>query len=69
MAYARERVKWLYEIYRIGGMTLDEFRSRVQEKMNEDAGRPPSSAAKASTASDNPALANLNKELSKKFKK
>jgi len=64
-AYARERAKWIYEIYKIGGMTLDEFRSQIREKMALDAGKGPDNAA----APANPAFQNLNKELDKKFKK
>ena len=64
-AYARERAKWIYDIYKIGGMTLDEFRAKIREKMAEDAGKPKQEPGTAS----NPALQNLNKELEKKFKK
>lgn len=64
-AYARERAKWIYEIYKIGGMTLDEFRSQIREKMAQDAGKSQDGAG----APANPAFQNLNKELDRKFKK
>ncbi len=67
-AYAREKHAWLYEIYKMGGMTLDEFRGRVQEKMGSDSSGEPA-AGEDRNAVANPELEKLNKESHKKFKK
>ena len=67
-AFAREKHAWLYEIYKMGGMTLDEFRARVQEKMDSDLGDAPPDAG-AQSAAANLALEKLNKDSHKKFKK
>lgn len=67
-SYARSKHPWLYDIYKVGGMTLDEFRNRVKSKMTEDEG---GGLAVPGTpgAAPNAAFANLNKEINKKFKK
>jgi hypothetical protein len=36
VAYAKENIRWLYEIYKIGGMTFDEFKEKVKEKMQNN---------------------------------
>lgn len=68
-SYARRMHPWLYEIYKVGGMTADEFRARVKAKMNDDNSGTSSSSASQSGGAPNAAFANLNKELNKKFKK
>lgn len=35
IAYARENIPWLYDIYKIGGISFDEFKRKVKEKMNK----------------------------------
>lgn len=67
-SYARSKHAWLYDIYKVGGMTAEEFRSRVKAKMDEDEGGGPASPG-APGAGPNAAFANLNKEINKKFKK
>ncbi|MFH1306800.1 MAG: hypothetical protein ABIH83_04080, partial [Candidatus Micrarchaeota archaeon] len=70
-AYAKEKYKWLYEIYKMGGMSLEEFRRRVKEKMSQGSGEgtiTPEGGGDGEDT-DNPAFNNLNKELDKKFKK
>jgi hypothetical protein len=66
-AYAREKLSWLYEIYKIGGMTLDEFRSHVKKHMDAEANGPKEGEKEPEEGNEH--LANLNKELAKKFKK
>jgi hypothetical protein len=69
LSYARRTHPWLYEIYKVGGMTIEEFRSRVKAKMeggDSDAG---AGAGGPTGTLANAAFANLNKELNKKFKK
>ncbi len=68
VSYARSKHGWLYDIYKVGGMTLEEFRNRVKAKMQEDEGNA-SAGASAPGAGPNAAFANLNKEINKKFKK
>ena len=63
-AYARERARWIYDIYKMGGMSIDEFRSQVKAKMSgvdEDGPQKP--------PPQNDAFQKLNKELEKKFRK
>jgi len=69
LSYARRTHPWIYEIYKVGGMTIEEFRSRVKAKMDDDNSSAPSSAGGQSAPAPNAAFANLNKELNKKFKK
>jgi hypothetical protein len=66
-SYARRMHPWLFEIYSVGGMTIEEFRARVKAKMGEDSGE--GGSASAPTGDQNAAFANLNKELKGKFKK
>ena len=68
ISYARSKHGWLYDIYKVGGMTKEEFSNRVKAKMEEDEG---SSAAPPPSMGTGPnaAFANLNKEINKKFKK
>lgn len=68
VSYARSKHGWLYDIYKVGGMTLEEFRNRVKAKMEEDEGGGPA-APGTPGAGPNAAFANLNKEINKKFKK
>ncbi len=68
VSYARGKHPWLYDIYSVGGMTLEEFRNRVKAKMEEDEGSG-SAPQSAPGAGPNAAFANLNKEINKKFKK
>ena len=67
-AYAKENLVWLHEIYSMGGMPKEDFLQRVREKMAE-AGAQSAQAASASEAPANPALANLGKEIDKRYKK
>jgi hypothetical protein len=60
--YAKENIVWLYEIYKIGALSREDFLERVREEMHgkkEEEIEPPS----------NPALESLNRELEKKEKK
>ena len=67
-SYAKRMHPWLYDIYKVGGMTIEEFRTRVKAKMSEETSGASSSSG-SSGAPANVAFANLNKELNKKFKK
>lgn len=60
--YAKENIVWLYEIYKMGGITREDFLSKVREKLSEGdgGGKPPP---------ENPALAALGKEIERKSKK
>ena len=66
-AYAKENLVWLYEIYSMGGMPRADFLQRAREKM-EEAGLAPAQP-EPSEAPPNPALANLGKEIDKRYKK
>jgi hypothetical protein len=67
-SYAKRMHPWLYEIYSVGGMTLEEFRSKVKEKIEEDSSGSSGSQPPQADA-QNQAFANLNKEIKRKFKK
>lgn len=62
--YAKENVVWLYEIYKMGGMSREDFLHKVREKAADEKGQ----AAAEPQAPDNPALASINKELDKRKK-
>ena len=64
-AYAKENLVWLHEIYSMGGMPREDFLQQAREKMAE-AGK---QAGPAVDAPPNPALANLGKEIDKRYKK
>ena len=64
-AYAKENLVWLHEIYSMGGIPKEDFLQQVREKMAE-AGK---QSGPAPEAPSNPALANLGKEIDKKYKK
>jgi hypothetical protein len=65
-AYAKENLVWLYEIYSMGGMPREDFLQRVKEKMAEAGVAQPQQAPEAPA---NPALANLGREIDKRYKK
>jgi hypothetical protein len=60
--YAKLNLVWLYEIYKMGGIAREEFLQKVKEKMTEGMGQQKGETA----APDNPALANLSREIDKK---
>jgi hypothetical protein len=63
--YAKENLVWLYEIYKMGGMTRDDFMQKAREKLRESSqGAVPGGGPEA----ENPALSNLERELEKKKK-
>ncbi len=62
--YARENLVWLYEIYKMGGISREDFLQKVREKTSES-GAP----AGQLEAPANPALAAIGKEIEKKNKK
>jgi len=63
--YAKENLVWLYEIYKMGGMTRDDFMQKAREKLQEPSqGASPGNEPEA----ENPALSNLERELEKKKK-
>jgi len=63
-AYAKENLVWLYEIYKMGGISREDFLQKAREKLSEEG------PAKQDTAPANPALANIGKEIEgKKGKK
>ncbi|MFA6328125.1 MAG: hypothetical protein WCY41_01630 [Candidatus Micrarchaeia archaeon] len=68
--YAKDRLVWLYEIYKMGGMGREDFLQKASEKYSEaqNAGAAPAAAA-GDGAPPNPALAALGKEIEKKDKK
>jgi len=61
-SYAKENMAWLYEIYKIGGMSREDFIQKVRDKIAEAKGEP--SLQQESTS--NPAFASINKEIEKK---
>lgn len=68
--YAKENMIWLYEIYKMGGMTREDFIEKVREQSGSNRGSQPGGAhGEASTPPANPALESLNRELGKKPKK
>lgn len=62
--YAKENLVWLYEIYKMGGISRDDFLQKVREKSSDSGG-----AATPGASPANPALAAIGKELEKKGKK
>jgi hypothetical protein len=68
--YAKEHVVWLYEIYKMGGMSREDFIKKATEKYSESKGGQAQGAAEAEPeAPPNPALANLSKVIEKKDNK
>jgi len=63
--YAKENMVWLYEIYKMGGISREDFLQKVKSKLEEGAQAQPISEE----APPNPALANINKEIEKRYKK
>lgn len=70
-AYAKENHKWLYEIYKMGGLSIEEFRARIKEKMSEQKGDSQKKITPdaADGDDDNKAFSNLSTAADKKFKK
>ena len=62
--YAKENVVWLYEIYKMGGVSREEFLQKMREKLAAE-----KSGADGKPAPPNPAFANLGKAMEKKYKK
>jgi hypothetical protein len=65
IAYAKDNLKWLYEIYVMGGLTREDFVAKIKDKMNEISEQAQDSPAAAPA---NPALEKL-EGMQKKFKK
>jgi hypothetical protein len=65
-AYAKENLTWLYEIYKMGGMSREDFLQKVRDKIAEDRGG--SKPADQPPAASNPAFGSVNKELEKRSK-
>ncbi|MEM4348037.1 MAG: hypothetical protein QXN37_00505 [Candidatus Anstonellaceae archaeon] len=65
--YAKENMIWLYEIYSMGGIPKEDFLQKVKEKLEQDQAR--SSQQQPQEAPSNPAFANLNREIDKRYKK
>lgn len=63
--YAKENLVWLYEIYKMGGMTREDFLQKSREKLQEAAS---SQQQEQEPPASNPALSNLEKELERKKK-
>ncbi|MCX6769269.1 MAG: hypothetical protein NT051_01165, partial [Candidatus Micrarchaeota archaeon] len=61
--YARQNIVWLYEIYKMGGLSREEFLQKVKEKMADGKKEAPEPAAQ------NNALSNLGREIDKKYNK
>ena len=62
--YAKENIVWLYEIFKMGGISREEFLAKVREKM--EAEKP---AAEGKEVPANPAFSNLDRAMEKKSKK
>ncbi len=61
--YAKENMTWLYEIYKMGGMSREDFLQKVRDKIAESKGSSPQGGqAEAS----NPAFASIGKEIVEK---
>ena len=68
--FAKEHMVWLYEIYKMGGMSREDFIQKAAAKYSESkSDSPPGAAASGAELPPNPALANLGKEIEKKEKK
>jgi hypothetical protein len=68
--FAKERMVWLYEIYKMGGMSREDFLQKAAAKYSESKpGAPPPGSEGEAEAPANPALENLSKEIEKKGKK
>ena len=65
--YAKENLIWLYEIYKMGGMSREDFLDKVREQSHN--GQPGGADGNQQEQPANPALENLNRELEKKMKK
>ncbi|MEM2138142.1 MAG: hypothetical protein QW568_03580 [Candidatus Anstonellaceae archaeon] len=63
--YAKENLVWLYEIYKMGGMTRDDFMQKAREKLQESS---QGASQESEPEAENPALSNLERELEKKKK-
>ena len=60
--YAKENLIWLYEIYKMGGMSREDFLDKVREQSH------PGGQQETDAPPVNSALENLNRELGKKKK-
>ncbi len=69
--FAKANMVWLYEIYKMGGMSREDFLQKASAKYSESkSGAPPSPLGDGGQEPPpNPALANLSKEIGKKDKK
>ena len=68
--YAKDHLVWLYEIYKMGGMSREDFLQKASEKYSEAQNASPVPETDVDKdAPPNPALANLGKEIEKKDKK
>ena len=63
LAYAKENIRWLYEIYKMGGISFDDFKKKVKEKMHSTYKSDPDVPTPEQNSSDLP------KQKHKKFKK
>ncbi|MFA5108327.1 MAG: hypothetical protein WC492_02215, partial [Candidatus Micrarchaeia archaeon] len=69
-AYAKEHYRWLYEIYKMGGMTIDEFREKIKQKMQSQSSEEDANGSgQVKSATKNEAFNNLERVIDKKFKK
>ncbi len=66
--YAKDNLVWLYEIYKMGGMTRVDFMQKSREKFDE-AKQEGQQQPQQSEPPENPALAALGREIGKKPKK
>ncbi|MFA6489483.1 MAG: hypothetical protein WCT52_02275, partial [Candidatus Micrarchaeia archaeon] len=69
--YAKENMIWLYEIYKMGGMSREDFIEKVREQSGShgEGQQSGGTQGEASAPPANPALESLNRELDKKAKK
>ena len=65
MAYAKENHKWLYEIYRMGGLSNADFNAKVRERMGTAAKPAETSLPQAAES----AFEKLQRTADRKFKK
>jgi len=65
IAYAMENCKWLYEIYRMGGLSNADFNAKVRERMGTAAKPAETSLPQAAES----AFEKLQRTADRKFKK
>jgi len=68
LAYAKENIRWLYEIYKMGGISFDDFKKKVKEKMHANQAQNNKNNENQDSQQNN-ISSNIAKQKDKKFKK